>query len=471
LTIATADIRSLSAPTIPTGAQAEAGLPGLASAALLQRLGFNGQEGDLVRLPAAALEASIQAEVLAVVGLGAAPSPAALRRASGSALRQLGAAGRVGLAFDELPLADQPALAAAVAEGALLGAHDAVEVVFATPRAATASVKRLVKRAEELADAVKATRDLVNQPPNLLYPAAFAAAAAAAAKTAGVRAKVLDEGQLARGGYGGLVAVGQGSIHPPRLVVLTYAPARAKRQVALVGKGITFDSGGVSLKTRAGMETMKSDMAGAAAVLHATLAAARLKVPLKVNAYLCLAENLPSGSALRPGDVIVQKDGHTVEVVNTDAEGRLVLADGLAAARQAGAERLVDIATLTGAQITALGQRVAGVMGTPEVRDGIVAAADLAGEGAWPMPLPGELMDLFKSDVADFANANFRDRSAGMLSAGVFLQQFAGSTPWAHIDMAGPSFNTGEPHGFTPKGGTGFGVATLLAYLEAVAAA
>jgi leucyl aminopeptidase len=254
-------------------------------------------------------------------------------------------------------------------------------------------------------------------------------------------------------------------------VVLTYSPARAKRHVALVGKGITFDSGGLSLKRPAGMVTMKSDMAGAAAVLWAVRAAAALKAQVKVSGFLCLAENMPSGAAQRPSDVITLRDGHAVEVANTDAEGRLVLADGIAAAREAGAEEVIDIATLTGAQITALGHRVAGVMGTQAVRDRVIRAAEAAGEPAWPMPLPADLIEAFKSDVADFTNLNLKDSAAGMLSGGVFLQQFAGETPWAHIDIAGPSFNTGEPHGFTPKGGTGFGVATLLAYLEAAGGA
>jgi leucyl aminopeptidase len=327
----------------------------------------------------------------------------------------------------------------------------------------------VIRRAEIVAGGVKAARRLVNAPPNQLYPETLAEAAVQAAKGTALRARVLDEAALARGGYGGLTAVGQGSAHPPRLVVLTYSPARAKRHVALVGKGITFDSGGLSLKPPAAMATMKQDMAGAAAALHAAVAAAALKLPLKVTAFLCLAENMPSGAATRPGDVIIMKDGHAVEVVNTDAEGRLVLADGIAAAREAKADQVVDIATLTGAQIVALGNRVAGVMGTPEVRQALVAAAGRAGEAAWPMPLPDDLLSRLDSTVADFANADMTDRAAGMLTAGVFLKQFAGPVPWGHIDIAGPAFNDGEPWGFTPKGATGYGVATLVAHLEAVA--
>jgi leucyl aminopeptidase len=465
ITLSSADIRTLDTPVVLTGARPGAGVPGLADADLLEALGFTGAEGELARIPRAALRGAFQGEVLAVAGLGDGVGATALRRAAGAGARLLGPVDGIGLALDS----DEPALTAAALEGAALGAHNGVPLVLGRSRPTDAAAKRLATRAETLARAVRATRALVNQPPNRLYPETFVQAAQEAAKGVAVKVRVLDETALAKGGYGGLVGVGQGSIHPPRLAILTYSPARAKRHVALVGKGITFDSGGLSLKPPAAMETMKSDMAGAAAVLHALRAAAALKLPVKVTAYLCLAENLPSGSAQRPSDVIVLRDGHAVEVTNTDAEGRLVLADGIAAAREAGADEVIDIATLTGAQVVALGNRVAGVMGTPETRDRVVAAADLAGEPAWGMPLPPDLIDLFKSDMADLTNANLKDRAAGMLAAGVFLQQFVGDTPWAHIDIAGPAFNTGEPHGFTPKGGSGFGVATLLAHLETLA--
>jgi leucyl aminopeptidase len=359
----------------------------------------------------------------------------------------------------------------AIVQGALLGVDDAARLVFALPAPKDRVAVRVARRAEIVAGAVKAARELVNAPPNRLYPESLAQAAARAAKGTAVRARVLDEAALARGGYGGLVAVGQGSAHPPRLAVLTYSPARARRHIAQVGTGITFDSGGLSLKPAAAMATMKTDMAGAAAALQAVVAAAALKLPLKVTAYLCLAENMPSGAATRPGDVIILRDGRSVEVVNTDAEGRLVLADGIAAAREAKADEVIDIATLTGAQIVALGNRVAGVMGSPRVRDRLVAAAERAGEDAWPMPLPDDLLERFKSEVADLDNLDMKDRAAGMLAAGVFLRQFAGETPWGHLDIAGPAFNAGEPWGCVPKGGTGYGVATLVAYLEQAAGA
>lgn len=434
-----------------------------------------GITGDVDEVRRMTTDGDVSAPVLALVGIGeTAPDAEALRRAAGALTRDVTGVGSIGLAFP----ADDAALVAAVAEGALLGAYaftryrepvaagrpvDRVELV--TPLAKEKAARQGVERAEVLARAVHAVRDLVNTAPADLYPAAFADHARAAAKGTKVKVTVLDEKALAAGGYGGLVAVGMGSARPPRLVKVVHSPARAKRSVALVGKGITFDSGGLSIKPAKAMETMKSDMAGAAAVLHTVLAAAALDLPVKVTGWLCLAENMPSGSAQRPSDVITQRGGTTVEVLNTDAEGRLVLADGLVAATEEGPDVVVDIATLTGAQIVALGTRVSAVMGTEAVRDQVVAAAGAAGELVWPMPLPTELRGGLKSSVADLANVA-SDRSGGMLTAGVFLREFVGETPWAHIDIAGPSFNEGRPWGYTPAGGTGVGVRTLLAMLE-----
>ncbi|WP_188037669.1 leucyl aminopeptidase, partial [Actinotalea sp. JY-7885] len=375
-----------------------------------------------------------------------------------------------------LPAADAEQVAA-VAEGALLGAYafdryrslpagarPAARIELSTPRAREGAAKDAAARAAVVADAVHGVRDLVNTSPLDLFPAAFADAAKAAAKGTKVKVTVLDEKALAAGGYGGLVAVGQGSSRPPRLVKLTYAPSRPTRSVAIVGKGITFDSGGLSIKPAKGMEAMKSDMAGAAAVLHTVLAAAALELPVKVTGWLCLAENMPSGTAQRPSDVITQRGGTTVEVLNTDAEGRLVLADGLVAACEEKPDTVLDIATLTGAQMVALGARVSAVMGTDEVRAHVVRAAEESGEQFWPMPLPSELRASLKSQVADLANIG--DRFGGMLVAGLFLREFVGSTPWAHLDIAGPAFNEASAHGYTPVGGTGVGVRTLLRLLE-----
>ncbi len=435
-----------------------------------------GITGDVDEVRRATTDGDATAPVVALVGVGATTEPdaEALRRAAGAVVRQVTGVSSVALAFP----ADDVAQVAALAEGALLGAYvftryrepapgarpaERVEVV--TPLVKDRDARRAVERAEVLARSVHAVRDLVNTAPADLYPAAFADHARAAAKGTKVKVTVLDEKALVAGGYGGLVAVGQGSVRPPRLVKVSYSPSRAKRHVALVGKGITFDSGGLSIKPAKSMETMKSDMAGAAAVLHTVLAAAALEVPVAVTGWLCLAENMPSGSAQRPSDVITQRGGTTVEVLNTDAEGRLVLADGLVAATEEKPDVVVDIATLTGAQLVALGTRVSAVMGTDAARDQVVAAAGAVGELAWPMPLPEDLRDGLRSSVADIANVA-ADRNGGMLRAGLFLREFVGDTPWAHVDIAGPSFNEGAPWGYTPAGGTGYGVRTLLGFLE-----
>ncbi|MCR6690301.1 leucyl aminopeptidase [Cellulomonas sp.] len=442
------------------------------------RLGITGAVDEVRRLPGA----GIKAATLVVTGVGDKPLDAGtpegaetIRRAVGAATRELAGLTSVAIA---LPTPDA-ATVAAVAEGALLGAyafsryhalHDApvgqVEIVTERPRDRAA--QEAVARAEVIAAAVHATRDLVNTAPNDLYPAAFADEAKAAVKAAGAKGlkiTVLDEKALAAGGYGGILGVGQGSARPPRLVKVAYAPSRAKAHVALVGKGITFDSGGISIKPAAGMEAMKSDMAGAAAVLHTVVAAARLGLPVAVTGWLCLAENMPSGTAQRPSDVLTIRGGKTVEVLNTDAEGRLVMADGLVAALEEKPDVVVDIATLTGAQMVALGYRVSAVMGTEDVRDEVVSAATASGEQFWPMPLPEELRAGLKSKVADIANIG--ERWGGMLSAGVFLREFVGDAAWAHLDIAGPSFNEKGAHGYTPVGGTGVGVRTLLSFVEA----
>ena len=447
--------------------------------ALAPALGITGARDEVRTVPAGA---HLKAGVLVLTGLGARDASGSfpaetLRRAAGAAVRELTGASSVAVA---LPAADE-AEVAAIAEGALLGAYSftryretaagakaagpvaTIEVLTSLARGAKA--KAAVERAATIAAAGHATRDLVNTAPNDLFPAAFADIAKAAAKGTGVKVTVLDEKALAAGGYGGILAVGQGSSRGPRLVKVSYSPSRPHAKVALVGKGITFDSGGISIKPAKGMEAMKSDMAGAAAVLHTVLAASRLGLPVAVTGWLCLAENMPSGTAQRPSDVITIRGGKTVEVLNTDAEGRLVMADGLVAAIEENPDVVLDVATLTGAQMVALGTRVSAVMGTESVRSEVVTAAEAAGEQFWPMPLPEELAASMKSKVADIANIG--DRFGGMLVAGLFLQEFVGSTPWAHLDIAGPSFNEGSAFGYTPVGGTGVAVRTLVELLEA----
>ncbi|MDQ1615405.1 MAG: leucyl aminopeptidase [Actinomycetota bacterium] len=456
-------------------------------AATIESLGGTGKSGEVTKLPSWAVSAT----VVAAVGVGdevvggrrtaAVYDHEVLRRAAGAAVRALAGTRRVGIA---LP-ADDATAAGAVAEGALLGAYafrdyrvtskaDHKEPVgrisLVSGAARDRAVKAAVSRAQELIPAVLLTRDWVNTPPSDLPPAALADAAVAAAKAAGVKAEVLDEKALKKAGYGGILGVGQGSSRPPRLVKLTYSGGRGRRHLALIGKGITFDSGGLSLKPAQAMEWMKSDMGGAAAVIAATTVIARLGLAVDVTCWAPLAENMPSGSAQRPSDVLRIYGGTTVEVLNTDAEGRLVLADAIARASEDRPDVMVDVATLTGAQLVALGSRTAAIMSNDDtLRDEIFAAAKQAGEAMWPMPLPAELRKSMDSEVADIANMG--DRYGGMLVAGLFLQEFVGEgLRWAHLDIAGPAWNEAKPHGYTPKGGTGAAVRTLVQLAEDMAA-
>ncbi|MGB8651460.1 MAG: leucyl aminopeptidase [Mycobacteriales bacterium] len=440
----------------------------------LNGLGATGKAEEVTRL---ATLGATKATVLVAVGLGDRATKVdaeVLRRASGAAVRALAGRSSVGLA---LPCSDAVSLRA-VAEGALLGAYaftgfrqasladqkppvGAVTVVTDLGREA----KAVLRRADVVTRAVKLARDLVNTPPSHLCPAELAAAAQAEAARAGVTVEVLDEKALKKGGYGGILGVGQGSVNPPRLVHLSYKGKGAKKKVALVGKGITFDSGGLSLKPAAGMEDMKSDMGGAAAVIASVAAVAELGLAVDVEAWVPMAENMPSGTAIRPSDVLTLRGGTRVEVNNTDAEGRLILADAIVRACEDSPDVLLDVATLTGAQLIALGSRTAGVMGDDALRDHVVAAAGHAGEAMWPMPLPADLRKGLDSDVADLVNTG--PREGGMLTAGLFLKEFvADGVAWSHLDIAGPAFNGGEAYGYTPVGGTGAAVRTFVQLLE-----
>ncbi|WP_427017210.1 leucyl aminopeptidase [Pseudarthrobacter sp. P1] len=454
-----------------------------ALAASLDVLGVSGAADNVVRIPGIA-ESGV--EVLVLAGVGKVSdntiTEEALRRAAGSAVRQLAGISSVAIALPTTTVGQ----VAAVAEGAALGAysydshHSSTEgrkapvetITIVTALSDTAGLPEALERAQVLAEAVNATRTLVNEPPSHLYPETFAAAAKELAKGLPVKVTVLDEKKLEKDGYGGILGVGQGSSRPPRLVKVEYAPTKAKVKLAFVGKGITFDSGGISIKPGAGMVTMKCDMAGAAAVLNALLAVARLGLPVKLTAWLCLAENMPSSTATRPSDVLTMFGGKTVEVLNTDAEGRLVMADGLVAASNEQPDAILDVATLTGAQVVALGNRTSAVMGDDGVSAAVKAAADRAGELFWPMPLPEELRASLDSPVADLANIG--EKMGGMMTAAVFLAEFVGkgkdgaTIPWAHLDIAGPAFNEGGAYGYTPKQGTGVAVRTLVAYVEDV---
>ena len=329
-----------------------------------------------------------------------------------------------------------------------------------------------VKRVRLILEAQCAVRDLVNTPGGDLGPSEFVRRIRSLADDAGgsaIDVEVLEEEELRAKGCGGLLGVGKGSQEPPRLVRMEWNPVGARVHIALVGKGITFDSGGMSLKSHEGLADMKTDMAGAASAAAAVQACAGLRIPARVTAWLCVAENMLSASAIRVGDVLRTADGTTVEVTNTDAEGRLVLADGLALASRESPDEVIDVATLTGAQIRALGTRCAGLMGSSNLVSDIAAAAESAGEILWPMPLPDYLETSLSSNVADMKNT--AGPEAGMLVAGVFLRHFVGDAEWAHLDIAGPSFNTGEGWGCTPSGATGYGVRTLVRHIERAAKA
>jgi leucyl aminopeptidase len=435
--------------------------------AALRALQAKGKPDEVSKIPTLGLA---EFPLVVATGLGDAPADAeAVRRAVGAAMRGLTGYRRVHLAID--------AAVGALAEGALLGAYAFTAYKSAPPRstlrtitiAAPTTARAELRHAIAVAEAVILTRDLVNTPPNDLYPQTFAERAAALASDRGLTVEVLDERALKRGKYGGILAVGKGSVRPPRLLRISYRPARPKAHVALVGKGITFDSGGLNLKT-ANLTWMKSDMGGAAAVIASTLALAALKVPVAVTATVPMAENMPSGTAYRPSDILTMRDGSTVEVADTDAEGRLVLADAIHRAAEDGPDRLIEASTLTGAQLTALGPRVIGAMGEAAWRDEVVAAANAVGEAVWPMPLPDELRAGLDSPVADLANVA-AERFGGMLFAGRFLAEFVpDGLPWVHLDIAGPAFNTGRPRDYTPKGGTGAGVRTIIAAVERCAA-
>ncbi|XVQ13597.1 leucyl aminopeptidase [Spirillospora sp. CA-255316] len=440
-------------------------------AAALKALGATGKAGEVTKLPTLG---AVPAGVIVAVGLGGAPSAEDLRRAAGAGLRALAGTRRVAVA---LPASSAEEVEA-VALGALLGNYS-----FGTYRTGgrTEPVAEItvlgdsgdasVERARTLAESVTLVRDLVNTPPSDLTPEDLSGTAERIAGETGLAIEVLDEKALVEGGYGGLAGVGQGSVNPPRLVRLAYTHPEASKTLALIGKGITFDSGGLSLKPADAMDWMKSDMGGAAAVLGALAAIARLAPRVNVVGYLAIAENMPSGTAQRPSDVLRVYGGKTVEVLNTDAEGRLVLADALVRSGEDSPDLIVDVATLTGAQLVALGTRTTGVMANDdEVREKVVAAADRAGEASWGMPLPAELRKGLDSAVADIANIS-SERWGGMLVAGVFLKEFVpDGVRWAHLDIAGPAFNKGEPYGYTPKGGTGAATRTLVQIAEDLAA-
>jgi leucyl aminopeptidase len=465
-------VRTGNGPEAAPGGAGVAGAYGRRFAALLSSLGFTGARNELARVPAAGV---LRAPLLVLVGLGDADgvTPPVVREAAGAAARSLSEAGSVTLA---LPAPDATHVRA-VAEGFLLGGYRfdtykttkpgaaPEDVVILSEVAKQKAAAEALATAQVVASATMLARDWVNTPPGDLTPPLFADAVVAAARPRkDVKAEVLDEQQLVAGGYGGIVSVGQGSSSPPRLVTLRYSPRGAHATLTLVGKGITYDSGGLSIKPSAAMRTMKSDMGGAAAVVAATFAIAELGLPIRVTTLVPMAENMVSGSSTRPGDVVTTYGGKTVEVLNTDAEGRMVLADALALALEGTPDVLVDVATLTGACEMALGDRVGGLFGTEaELVDRTLAAADRAGERFWQLPLLPEMTKKVQtySKVADLMQHNV-DLYGGALYAAAFLREFVGDRPWLHFDIAGTAFNEKGPYGHVPSGGTGSTVPTLV---------
>ncbi|AUX21820.1 aminopeptidase A [Sorangium cellulosum] len=330
---------------------------------------------------------------------------------------------------------------------------------------ASKAARDAVSLGQQVGEAICLARDLINEPPNEVYPESLARVAAGVGKQHGLKVTVLDRAALLKRGMKLIMAVGQGSAREPRLVHMVYSPTgKAKGKLAFVGKGLTFDSGGLCIKPAQGMEEMKGDMGGAANVIALMAAVAALKPNVEVHGIIGAAENMPDGAAYRPGDIFGSFDGRTVEIINTDAEGRLVLADCLAYARALKPDLIVDNATLTGACVVALGPTVSGFFtNREELAERMRSAAKAAGESMWQLPLVDELREGLKSDWADIKHT--ADRWGGTITAALFLREFVGDVPWIHVDIAGPS-TASKPYGVFSKGGTGHGVLTYLRLIE-----
>ena len=437
-------------------------------AGLLEREKAKGEAGELITVTSE--------ERIYLLGTGDA-SAGALRKAGGALARR--AKNDASLALDLRGLDVTAASVQGLVEGLLLASYGFTLKDSAEPRALSditvvvrdpAALTPAVARAQAVIRATAVARDLVNTPSREKTPAWLSAQATSLLK--GLPVRVRDDKQLRAEGWGGVSAVGMGSSRPPRVIEATY-DGGGSRHVVLVGKGITFDTGGLSIKPNTGMLTMKMDMGGAAAVLATLRAVADLKLPIKVTVIACVAENMPSGHAQRPSDVISQYGGTTVEVLNTDAEGRLVLADGIAYAdRVLGADVIVDVATLTGAMPVALGKRIAGLFSNDDRLAGQLAvAAEASGEQVWRMPLVEDYRPALESRTADLRNIGNPKLKlqGGSITAALFLREFAGGRPWAHLDIAGPAWSGADEEELT-KGGTGYGVRLLVTWLETLAA-
>lgn len=416
-----------------------------------------------------------------VVGLGpkASAGVTAYRTAAVTAARKLRERYILAAAFG-LPLpagkAHREQAAGAMVEGVLLGANPfqkyitdekslfgGLESATFFVGAATPGMEATAKRAAIVAEATLYARDLVSEPSNVLTPARMAEEAKKLAKKAGLEIKVLDRKQCEALGMGAYLAVAQGSRNEPHFIHISYKPRGAKVRLGLVGKGLTFDSGGISIKPADGMGAMKSDMAGSAAVLGTMKAVAALKPKVAVEAVMAMAENMPGGASYRPGDILKSMSGKTIEVLNTDAEGRLTLADALAYVQKQKVDAVVDLATLTGACVVALGPDIAGAMGNDETFTAeVLAAAKDSGDEVWQLPMPASYKKFIKSAVADVANIS-RVRWGGAITAGLFLKEFVNEgTPWVHLDIAGPSYRDEDGSDAFKAEGSGHGVRTLV---------
>ncbi len=442
--------------------------------ASLSTIGFEGKAGQITLVPQAV------GPLLVAVGLGdrAKISPAVLRNAAAALARAVAKRTHLATGLADIDGVDARAAAQAVAEGLVLGRYkyaalkadqglSKLETVTLTTSAATmAATDAGAVRGATIADAVTMARDLANTPPSHLTARDMAEKATEIGRDAGLEVTVYDEHALAEMRCGGLLGVNAGSEEPPRLIKLHYVPRATPRgHVGLIGKGVMYDSGGISLKPSDGMHVMmKMDMSGAAIVLATMSVLKALRVKTEVTAYLCCTDNMPSGSAMKLGDVLTMRNGKTVEIHNTDAEGRLVMADGLALAVEDEVDAMCDIATLTGAVLAALGQKIAGVMSNNDGWAGqVTAAAERADEKMWRLPLPPEYRKLLDSQVADMRNIG--GPYGGALTAGLFLQEFVGDIPWAHLDIAG-TMNVDADEGWLSKGATAYGVRTFVELLE-----
>lgn len=441
----------------------------------LGRLGFEGKSGQTLSL------AGADGSVELLVGVGPKKSLDAKGvRVAGANLARACATNKTAV-VDLEPVAGIGAAAAAqaLAEGLILGGYrfetykgdlpDNLSTVSVVGTGDSSEAEG-VRRGTVIADAICFARDLVNEPGGSLTATVFAQRGKERAEAAGLKVRVLGPKQIAAERLAGLLAVNQGSEEEPRLLELTYSPAKPVASVAFVGKGLTFDSGGLSIKPADAMLTMKNDMGGGAAAVAAACALPALAPAVKVTTYVPMTDNMTGGAAIRPGDIYTARNGVSVEVLNTDAEGRLILGDVLAMAAEAKPDAIIDLATLTGACLVALGDKYAAVLGNnQDLIDEVLGAGATAGERLWQLPLVDDYKGLLDSTVADVKNIA-TGRWGGTITAALFLEKFIGDIPWAHIDLAGPAFHDGAVWELTQPGGTGFGVATLLSLVESMGA-